>query len=140
MLLSFDNILKEFAVALCLAERNRHFRLNLSVCLLFWLIKWLKCKKPLWLSFIWRVLVSDVKKLQKINYLASVRLSEYVNFSKIKSQWKNIPKIKSIASILNKCIIQYNNEKLIFVLLFWIELDLEEGLFMYQKLLLMLRK
>ena len=140
MPLSFDDILKEFGVALCLAERNRHFRLNLSVCLLFWLIKWLKCKKPLWLSFIWRVLVNNVQKLQKINYLASVRLSEYVNFSKIKSQWKNIPKIKSIASILNKCIIQYNNEKLIFVLLFWIELDLEEGLFMYQKLLLMLRK
>ena len=34
---------RKFAVALCLVERNRPFRANLSVCLLFWLIKGLKC-------------------------------------------------------------------------------------------------
>ena len=43
MPLPFDDFLKEFVVELCFAERNRPFRANLSVCLLFWLIKSLKC-------------------------------------------------------------------------------------------------
>ena len=67
---SFYYILKKCQWHCAFADRSSHVSLFLSVCLCFWHAKYLKWIKISWLSFIWRGLVSDVQKLQKIIFLA----------------------------------------------------------------------
>ena len=50
----------------CTFCRQKHSCFIVCVCIWFWHAKYLKWIKVLWLSFIWRGLVSDAQKLQKI--------------------------------------------------------------------------